>query len=108
MTLPRPQIDAELGTRLAEMPLMTELNPELLAQMRQYKIPVESFLEGRAIERRELTITATDGAELPLSVFRPANASAGAPCIYWVHGGGMVMGDRFANIDIPLEWLERL
>ncbi|MFC7512734.1 alpha/beta hydrolase [Streptomyces thermocarboxydus] len=30
-----------------------------------------------------------------------------APCVYWIHGGGMVMGDRFGQIDIPLEWLER-
>lgn len=51
---------------------------------------------------------AKDGAPIPLSVFSPANTdrTIAAPCIYWMHGGGMVMGDRFSQIDIPLEWLD--
>lgn len=106
MTLPRPQLDPELGTRLADFPLGTELNTELLAQMRQYLVPAESFLEGRPVERRDVSVTTADGFALPLSVLRPVGAAGpDAPCIYWVHGGGMVMGDRFANLDIPLDWL---
>lgn len=51
---------------------------------------------------------AEDGTPIRLSVFTPATAdrTAGAPCVYWMHGGGMVMGDRFSQIDIPLEWLD--
>lgn len=52
---------------------------------------------------------ATDGVPIPLSVFSPANTdrATAAPCVYWMHGGGMVMGDRFSQLDIPLEWLDR-
>lgn len=107
MTLPRPQLDPELSAGLANFPLGTDLNPELLVQMRQYAVPAETYLEGRSVERRDLSIKTGDGFDLPLSVFRPHGAAdPKAPCIYWVHGGGMVMGDRFANLDIPLEWLE--
>lgn len=107
MTMPRPQIDPELSTLLAQMPLLAALDAETLATMRQYKVPVETYLEGRSVERREVTIEAADGVELPASIFRPRGPqAAAAPCIYWVHGGGMVMGDRFANLDIPLEWLD--
>ncbi|MFC6084139.1 alpha/beta hydrolase [Sphaerisporangium aureirubrum] len=109
MTLARPDLDPELSALLAEMPLMSELGPEVLAQMRQLPTtPVEPLLEGRAADRREVTVPAPDGTPIPLSIFSPAGRAAAAPCVFWIHGGGMVMGDRFSNIDIPLEWLDLL
>jgi len=109
MTLSRPALDPELARLLAQLPTAPALDADTLPLLRQYRVPAEALLEGRSIERQEMTIAAADGAELPLSVFRPAgrDATHAAPCIYWLHGGGMVMGDRFANLDIPLEWLER-
>ncbi|GAA0420973.1 esterase [Acrocarpospora corrugata] len=103
----RPDFDPALRTLLAEMPPMPELTPEVLALLRQLPpTPVDALLEGRAVERREITIPTPDGAHIPLSIFIPEGATA-APCVYWIHGGGMIMGDRFSNIDIPLEWLGR-
>lgn len=49
---------------------------------------------------------AEDGTPIQLSIFSPAHRAPAAPCVYWLHGGGMVMGDRFSQIDIPLEWLD--
>ena len=107
MSIPRPALDPELSTRLADFPLGVDLNPELLVQMRQYVVPADTYLGGRALERREIEVTAADGARLPVTVLRPATPTDNAPCIYWLHGGGMVMGDRFANLDIPLDWLDQ-
>ncbi|MDF2980536.1 MAG: esterase LipW [Devosia sp.] len=107
MTLSRPALDAELARLLAQLPAAPSLDAGTLPLLRQYRMPAEAFLEGRSIKRRELTILAADGAELPLSMFRPTGLDVAAPCVYWLHGGGMVMGDRFANLDIPLDWLER-
>ena len=108
MTLSRPALDPELARLLAQLRSAPTLDADTLPLLRQYRVPAETFLEGRSIERQEMTIAAADGADLPLSVFRPAgrDATDAAPCIYWLHGGGMVMGDRFANLDIPLDWLE--
>jgi len=109
MTQARPALDPELRELLADMPLMSQLTPEVLAQLRQFpSTPVDSLLAHRQVDRREITVPAEDGAPIPLSVFSPANAdrTAAAPCVYWIHGGGMVMGDRFSQIDIPLEWLD--
>jgi acetyl esterase/lipase len=109
MTTTRPDTDPELRTLLADLPLMSELDAEVLAQLRQLPSPpVDALLESRAADRREVTVVGPDGARIPLSIFRPAGAdrSAAAPCVYWIHGGGMVMGDRFSQIDIPLEWLD--
>ncbi|MER6958490.1 alpha/beta hydrolase [Streptomyces sp. NPDC000618] len=110
MTTARPSLDPELRELLADMPLMSQLSPEILAHLRQLpSTPVEPLLADRQVDRREVTVPAKDGAPMiPLSVFSPANTdrTAAAPCVYWMHGGGMVMGDRFSQIDIPLEWLD--
>ncbi|MEV4511169.1 alpha/beta hydrolase [Dactylosporangium sp. NPDC049525] len=110
MTPTRPDLDPELRTLLAELPLSSELNPELLAQIRQLpSTPVDTLPDGRPIDRFEVTAAASDGTRIPLSVLSPAQTarSGVAPCVYWIHGGGMVMGDRYSQIDIPLEWLDR-
>jgi acetyl esterase/lipase len=109
VTLARPDIDPELHALLADVPLASELTSEALAQVRQFaSAPVEPLLDGRAVNRREIIVPSPDGAQIPLSIFAPAGAdpSTAAPCVYWMHGGGMVMGDRFSQIDIPLEWLD--
>jgi acetyl esterase/lipase len=93
----KPAYDPDLSTLLADMPAMPELNAETLAMIRPYAIG--SVPDG-GFERREVT------APVPLAILRPPGATA-APCIYWIHGGGMVMGDRYSQIDIPLEWLDR-
>ncbi|SDG43642.1 Acetyl esterase/lipase [Lentzea fradiae] len=95
----RPAFDPELGALLAEMPLFTELTPELLHQIRQ--MPPTPFKT--TAERQDV-----DLGEISLTVFRPKDLDGPAPCVYWIHGGGMVMGDRFSQIEIPLEWLEEL
>lgn len=109
MTQVRPDFDPELHALLADMPLMPELNREVLAQIRQFPPPpVETLLEGHLVDRREVTVPTPDGAEIPLTILSPAGTgrSTPAPCVYWIHGGGMIMGDRFSQIDIPLEWLD--
>ncbi|WP_199510723.1 alpha/beta hydrolase [Nucisporomicrobium flavum] len=104
----RPDLDPELAALLAGMPLVPRLDAGMLAQIRPFaSAPIEPLLDGRAVERRELTIPGPDGAALPLTILRPADRTAAAPCVYWIHGGGMVMGDRYSQIDIPLEWLDR-
>jgi acetyl esterase/lipase len=103
----RPALDPELHDLIADLPLRSELSREILAEIRPFSsMPVATVLEGRAVEHRDLTITTPDNARLPLSVFTPAGKSTAAPCVYWIHGGGMIMGDRFSQIDIPFDWLD--
>lgn len=106
----RPDTDPELAALLAGVPAVAELDLGVLAQLRPLSsAPVEPLLEGRSVDRREVTVAVDDGARIPLSIFGPAKAdrSIPSPCVFWLHGGGMVMGDRFSQIDIPLEWLDR-
>ncbi|MET9340372.1 alpha/beta hydrolase [Nonomuraea sp. NPDC003804] len=96
----RPGLDPEVGAFLAELPLAVELTAESLARLRAIPpTPLDVLLDGRDAVHREVA------APVPLSLFSPP-APRLAPCVYWMHGGGMVMGDRFSQIDIPLEWLD--
>ncbi|GAA4562879.1 alpha/beta hydrolase [Planotetraspora kaengkrachanensis] len=107
--LARPALDPELNDLLADMPLIPEVTPRILPQLRRMALtPIETLLDGRAVDRREVTVPSSDGARIPMTVLTPADAGPGAPCVYWMHGGGMIMGDRFSQIDIPLEWLDLL
>jgi acetyl esterase/lipase len=109
VTPTRPGIDPELHTLLAGVPLGSELSTDMLAQVRPFaSAPLAPLIEGRAVNHREITIPGPDGARILLSILTPARVdpSIAAPCVYWMHGGGMVMGDRFSQIDIPLEWLD--
>ncbi len=108
--LPRPAFDPELHALLAGMPLVERMDEEILAQVRALPSPsADSLLAGRRVVRREVDVPAEDGTVVRLSVLSPADRDPAvpAPCVYWMHGGGMVLGDRFGQIDIPLEWLER-
>ncbi|MFG2082057.1 alpha/beta hydrolase [Micromonospora tulbaghiae] len=108
MSSPRPNLDPEFLAALADLPSMPPLGPEVIEFVRRLpEPPIETHLRDRAARRREVTVPAADGTPIPLSVISPAEQTAGAPCVYWIHGGGMMWGDRFSNIDIPLEWLDR-
>lgn len=108
MTIARPPLDPELADLLASLPDLPPLSTESLPLMRPYATaPVEPLLATREVERREETILAADGSELPVTVISPVAATA-APAVLWLHGGGMVMGDRFSQADIPLDWLDAL
>lgn len=103
----RPGVDPEIEAFLETLPPFVALNAETLPLIRPYaSAPVEPLLEGRAVRRREESVRAVDGARLPVTVVTPTDLSGPAPAVLWLHGGGMVMGDRFSQIDIPLEWLD--
>ncbi|MEV6095980.1 alpha/beta hydrolase [Nocardia sp. NPDC051981] len=105
--LARPALDPELAVLLTSMPLVPAITDELLTQFRQVpSTPLEVLLGSRTVDRREVIAPAADGADIPLTVFTPAAATGNAACVYWMHGGGMIMGDRYSQLDIPLEWLD--
>lgn len=46
--------------------------------------------------------------DVPLLVCRPAGATTAAPVVYFVHGGGMVLGDETTGLGDALDWVEQL
>ena len=107
----RPPYDAELEAALAviqeQMP--ATITPEMISAMRAAPVtaPIEEVLEGRNISHREVRIPGYEGADITLSIFARNDHDAAGPGIYHTHGGGMIIGDRFTGIEVPLEWVER-
>jgi acetyl esterase/lipase len=53
------------------------------------------------IERVELT---TDRGDVALSLLRLADTAPESPVLYWMHGGGMVIGNRHMDDARLIEW----
>ncbi|KAJ5953562.1 alpha/beta hydrolase fold-3 domain-containing protein [Penicillium verhagenii] len=67
-------------------------------------------ISGKAIKHREIQIP-VPGGKITLSIFEPANRSdtqAPGPGIYFVHGGGFIVGNRFMGMSVVSEWVEKL
>lgn len=84
--------------------------PPTVAALRDRLPPadVDALLRDRGVEREDVLIEGSGGAPIALSVLRVVGARAGTrPGIYNIHGGGMVIGDRFTGIGRVLDWISR-
>jgi len=57
------------------------------------------------IERVELT---TEGSGVALSMLRPLGSTDHSPALFWMHGGGMVIGNRHMDDARLIEWCRSL
>lgn len=66
--------------------------------------PVDLTCGGKA-EVAERRAPCPDGADVEMLVVKPAAAKGPLPGIYFIHGGGMVMGNRRWNVDTFLPFV---
>ena len=112
-TPPRPPFDPELAAVLDAIKGMNPvLSDDTLEQVRQLNaegVPgteLPDLTVGGAVLVEDLTIPGPDGApDLTLLVMRPATGTGPWPAIYYVHGGGMVMGTRRSQVDRYLPYI---
>lgn len=63
----------------------------------------------RAITHEDVQIPGLSGdPDLTLAIFRPAAKAATGPLIYFLHAGGLVMGNRFFSTESLLDWVETM
>jgi acetyl esterase/lipase len=56
--------------------------------------------ENPRVVKEDRTVPGPDGApEVPVRIYKPVNATSGLPGIYYIHGGGMVLGDIAGEDD---------
>ncbi|SES37763.1 Acetyl esterase/lipase, partial [Lentzea xinjiangensis] len=105
----RVPYDPELGAALSASPLPTVITAEMIGELRSavFGPPIEELLATRDLDRTDHVIEGPNG-EVVLSVLRPRGVRGAVPGIYFTHGGGMVIGDRFTGIDDALDWADRL
>jgi acetyl esterase/lipase len=94
-----PWTDAELSAPLIDMKGLTLTIGELPTMRALATLPA-TFADG--VEQRNLG--AGENGQVGLTLFRPTAATADLPCIYWIHGGGMVVGDRHMDDATLNRW----
>lgn len=108
-----PPFDVELSAVLASLgdEIISTVTPDMLLAMResQLSLSVEEVIGDRPILHTQHTVPGPDGQpDIVLSVFRRSDHVDGGPGFYHIHGGGMIMGDRFYGIEVVLDWVESM
>lgn len=117
---PPPPFDPELAAGLATFRQQqpdrpTTLTPELIPVVRRIRAAAEPppgdaelSCDG-AFEVSHEQAPGPDGGEVPLVICRPTGSAAPVPAIYFIHGGGMVMGDYRTGLPTgALRWAAEL
>lgn len=107
----RPPFDPELEVALVAMaevapPLTAQTLPAIRAMIAEGipDLPRPDLTVGGRVEVAELAATGPAGApDVPVLVLTPAEGGGPWPCVVYVHGGGMVTGDRYGGVDMFLE-----
>ncbi|QYH37108.1 alpha/beta hydrolase [Salinibacterium sp. M195] len=107
----RPPYDRETREGLAALPGggFNPLTAETILS-RRAAISTGSYEEqfaGQPTRRVDHTINGHRGEQIEVSVIARADHDTTGAGILFVHGGGMIAGDRFAGIDRLTEWIVR-
>ncbi len=104
----RPPIDSEYLNLVAsgELVLMSTILPGDIAKLRAESVsaPIDDTIGDRAI-RHETAAVPESG--MMISVLTPSNGPIRG-CVFAVHGGGLVVGDRYSGIEFTFDWIEQL
>lgn len=104
---PRNTVDPELRGALAVVGgvFPPTITPELVPFMRRSyaSLPREQLVAGRPIEIEDVAFAGPHGT-VEASVIRKTG-SRPVGCVYLIHSGGMMFGDRFSGVDDALEWV---
>jgi acetyl esterase/lipase len=106
-----PPFDAELAPALASMaePAAFEFTLEAIPLLRQAGGPLppptdDDLRRGGAFEVSSRLVPGPAGApEVRLLICRPADAAAPVAAVYYIHGGGMVLGDNRVGLPEMLD-----
>jgi acetyl esterase/lipase len=115
--LARPPYDPELAVIRDTFPPFGPITNELIIAHHQDPslygpLPsVSDLIKGRPIVHKEYEIAGfkADDPPILLSVFSPTPSTvddtALRPCVYFMHGGGMIFLDRHVGLEQPLDWV---
>jgi acetyl esterase/lipase len=102
-----PEIEPVLEQFLQLIPstLTADMIPALRAGQ---ALTPELVIGDRAVRHHEVRIPGYEGAEILVSVFARADHREPGPLLFFIHGGGMVFGDRFNGMPLILDEVEAL
>lgn len=96
-----PELLPTLEALSAQRPV---LSAETLPMLRRSIPPTSPLLAEGTVVTTEHTVATADGALL-LTTYRRADHTGVGPGLYWIHGGGLISGDRLQGADMLAEWV---
>jgi len=103
-----PEIAAALAVQLDRPSPITEIDiPSKRAEDALARAAAESQIGQLGLVRTDLEATGFDGAVVPLSLLHRRDRSPSSPLIYFIHGGGMMLGNRWTGFDVFVDWIDR-
>jgi acetyl esterase/lipase len=110
--LPAPPFDPELAPVLDQIAdfMPSTIRPEHIPALREAPaVPLDDLIAGRPITQTEHVVPGRGGSpDVILAVFARSDHEPGGLGLYHIHGGGMVVGDRFTGIGTVLDWVDTL
>jgi len=89
----RPPLDPQVAPMVAGFPPFA---PDRLPIMRERSSAIEA---SELVENGTVTVTEylvpNGSIKVPLTVYRKAETAGNRPIIFWIHGGGLIVGHRF-------------
>lgn len=88
--------------------LAPTVTPDMIEEMRALpwsEVPIEDLLSEAGVLREDVMVAGHEGDEIRVSVLRRRDHVGPGPGIYFIHGGGMILGDPFAEVSQFLPWI---
>ncbi|WP_188079158.1 alpha/beta hydrolase [Actinotalea subterranea] len=110
--LPAPPFDSESAAALAlTVGTPSPLTADDIGERRRVEAgdaaAMTRHIEELGLVRVDEEIPVADGATITLSLVHRRDRIPTSPLIYYMHGGGMILGNRWSGADVFLEWIER-
>jgi acetyl esterase/lipase len=110
-----PPLDPELAAALAALPpeacqpLQAENIPDVREVMALTQVRDRTLRRGGAVDLEERQVPGPEGApDLTVLILRPARGRGPWPGVYYIHGGGMVLGTRRSGAEELAAWVEEI
>ncbi len=106
-----PRFDPELGTVLASLPAgPITVTREMIPGIREMLVtPPAAVIGDRPIVYSDRVIPGpAGGPDLVVTIFERSDRKAGGSAIYYIHGGGMIIGDRWFGTGAVIDWVDDL
>lgn len=98
-----PALDPELAPIIESIPDFS-LDAAGLPAIRELMSALRPDIDLERVRLREIVLDEDSG--LCLRVLSPAAGGTGRPCVYAIHGGGYVLGDRAMDDDRLADWVD--
>lgn len=108
-----PNVDPELAAALemalegAPSPITLDDIPQKRAQDWEAAHEVRQTVIDRGVRMEEFDVPTSDGSTIRLDVLSGPGRSDASPLVYYIHGGGMMLGNRWSGIDVVEDWIHR-